>query len=262
MKTIFSILIIVAFFDYFGCKEKDVIYVETNPGNVKPGTIIGTVTYRPDYRSYETNLSGVRVNIVGTAFSTTSDANGKWILTDIPVGTYDINLTKAGFDTTTIFDVVFAANGTLPLETYTLYQKPTAAFISLTAEMINTSNTFGLGDTTQELFKINYTNVVNDTNIEFTLCLNNSPDVDYNNNKITLYYGSDWEGYYNVLNLKNQIMDYINYNYLQQYFKTGETVYLVAYPGAQELICEDYRTGYQRISSLGAPSPIASFLMK
>lgn len=48
---------------------------------------------------YETNepIAGAKVVIPGTAFSSTTDAEGKYEIQDIPPGEYELVVTKAGF---------------------------------------------------------------------------------------------------------------------------------------------------------------------
>lgn len=48
------------------------------------------------------NLSGVKVDIQGINKSYITDANGKFDIQNLPLGTYDIYFSKSGFDSSAL----------------------------------------------------------------------------------------------------------------------------------------------------------------
>jgi hypothetical protein len=78
-----------------------------------PGDIIGSVqVYDTNYVPMTDN-GGVKVSLEGTAYSTLSDASGKWHLTNIPAGTYTLVFSKDGYGIAKQQNFEFTGNGTL-----------------------------------------------------------------------------------------------------------------------------------------------------
>ncbi|MFH1051117.1 MAG: carboxypeptidase-like regulatory domain-containing protein [bacterium] len=75
--------------------------------DVKPGNITGIL----DIYDSDDN-SGAYVSLKGTKISTTTDYNGKWTLTNVESGVYDIIFSKPGYDTTECYGFPFPGNGT------------------------------------------------------------------------------------------------------------------------------------------------------
>lgn len=57
------------------------------------GGIVGTII-TPNSSSTTTGLAGVTVNLVGTSYSAVTDANGQYVISDVPEGNYTIKFTK------------------------------------------------------------------------------------------------------------------------------------------------------------------------
>lgn len=81
---------------------------------VKHGNITGVL----DIWDSDDN-SGAYVSLKGTNIFTTTDYNGKWTLTNVEPGVYDIIFSKPGYDTTECYGFPFPGNGTM----YCVYQQ-------------------------------------------------------------------------------------------------------------------------------------------
>ncbi|MFC2131304.1 carboxypeptidase regulatory-like domain-containing protein [Bacteroidota bacterium] len=73
---------------------------------IKPGNITGEL----DIYGSDDN-SGAFVSLKGTNIVTTTDYDGKWTLTDVEPGVYDIIFSKPGYDTTECYGFPFPGNG-------------------------------------------------------------------------------------------------------------------------------------------------------
>lgn len=69
-------------------------------GPLQTGDMVGYVRLVDIYgNSVYTGLSGITVSLEGTAYTTTTNANGMFSFTALPIGTYNIMATKAGYGT-------------------------------------------------------------------------------------------------------------------------------------------------------------------
>ncbi len=101
---------LLAFVLFCGCKDS-----VTNSGI--PGTMVGYVNFIDSaYESWvykvEGHLSGVHVALDGTQFQAVTDTSGKWIMTNVPAGTYSITYTKPGYASVKNISHSFVGNGT------------------------------------------------------------------------------------------------------------------------------------------------------
>ncbi len=122
-----------------GCKD----HLPTNPAQT--GTIVGRVVLNDESIAASQHspiplggsYGGVRVSLVGTDYSTVTQADGSWQLKDVPAGIYDILFEKDGFTWNRIWNQQFVGNGTLNLNSGTLnaptplYKKPSFSITSL-----------------------------------------------------------------------------------------------------------------------------------
>ncbi len=113
MKTILPYLISIFFL--IGCKGP------AGPAGPKlEGSLTGFVTLINVDGTYQTDMSGVTVTITGTSASATTDVNGKFTLTNVATGTYEIVYTKASYGILKHQGVSFASGGTASLGGVTL----------------------------------------------------------------------------------------------------------------------------------------------
>lgn len=70
---------------------------DSSTGPVASGDIWGYVTLADQDGIQLNDHSGMQVSLEGTTHSTTSDVNGKWVLTDVPAGVYNVMFQKQGF---------------------------------------------------------------------------------------------------------------------------------------------------------------------
>ena len=257
MKPLFSILMLAAVCYFFGCKEKDTIYTNTITGvDAKPGSIIGYVVYNTGMQQYP--YPGVSVSISGTSFTAITDTNGRYSLNDGPPGTYDINMYKIGYDTMTIYAFSYAGNGNGYAGDSWLSEISKFSFSSIKESFVQDT-----GNASTELFTIQWTDPdFKDTlpnYIPVTLFFSNQPNVDYNH---YLTWGMEYYDGISITKTTYLIPD--RSDNLNQFFKKGETVYVIAYPD-QEIhwvICTDPRTNISRYKTVPNPSPVASFVMQ
>ena len=87
------------------------------------GTMTGFVRL-VDENGDDLSSGGVKVSVDGTNFSTLSDSSGKWTLSDVTAGTYDISFSKEGFGTNKVVSFSFVGNGTAYLNRITVPAVP------------------------------------------------------------------------------------------------------------------------------------------
>ncbi len=111
-----------------GCKTNTIFYP------LPYGNFIGRMTGRVVPLDVQedslTNLySGTFVNISGTKFQTTTDANGAWKLDSVPAGIYTIQFSRPGFNTGSIVDYKFSGSGVAFMDDAVLIQLPTDSIV-------------------------------------------------------------------------------------------------------------------------------------
>lgn len=102
------------------------------PTSVAPGEIWGYVKVLDlDHLPWADN-SGITVSLDGTSYTATTDADGKWVLADVPPGAYILNFEKPGITPTRLINTQFAGNGVLYIPTFNLYELPAFTITDLT----------------------------------------------------------------------------------------------------------------------------------
>jgi hypothetical protein len=88
---------------------------QTSPVNAVAGsgTIIGSVSLYNRKNGKILDGSNATAELVGTVHRTTTDETGRWRLTGVLPGTYDIICSKPGFSEGRVYGVSFAGNGRL-----------------------------------------------------------------------------------------------------------------------------------------------------
>jgi hypothetical protein len=108
MKQFYILLVLVAgCFGLVACEEDPV----SAPVGAS-GEIVGFVTLRDVNGVRRTDMSGVRVTLRGTTFSALTDTNGKWRMTSVPAGIYDLDMSKPAFATNHLRAFQFVGGGT------------------------------------------------------------------------------------------------------------------------------------------------------
>ncbi|UCE38084.1 MAG: right-handed parallel beta-helix repeat-containing protein [Thermoplasmata archaeon] len=100
--------------DAAGNWNVDTMWVNVSAA-VTTGSISGTVTDEDGEP-----ISGVKVKLVDTTFSATTNENGDFTLTDMPAGTYDLSLEKTGYQDKTITGLTVTAGDDTKLTTDSL----------------------------------------------------------------------------------------------------------------------------------------------
>jgi hypothetical protein len=97
------------------------------------GSLTGAVELVDALGAPITDRSGVRVEVTGTSFAATSAADGTWRIDDLPAGTYDLQLSRAGFGEIRSFGYGFVGGGRAWLGVHRLSQKPIGRFTALSS---------------------------------------------------------------------------------------------------------------------------------
>ena len=94
-------------------------------GSLIPGTLHGSVVLEDTMGMPLADLSGARIELEETSIATLSDVQGNWKLTNIPLGTYTIRCSKAGFGFSRIKGYQLVGNGDVYMSTaFLLGAKP------------------------------------------------------------------------------------------------------------------------------------------
>ncbi len=91
MKTT-SVFAFLFMLTIFGCKSSTPTAVQVPTGELR-----GTVILIDGYGDTLAQKAGVVVNPIGTTLSATTDANGDWVIKNVPAQTYSVSYTKTGF---------------------------------------------------------------------------------------------------------------------------------------------------------------------
>jgi hypothetical protein len=237
MKDIKILLIILSLSVVFSCTDDSLV------SSLPTGTIMGFVTIMPNSPYEIKDHSNVDVIFENTNFSTTTDSIGKWLITDIPQGTYDIKFSKEGFGAYKRQGFQFVGNGTTSAGYSYLRKSPTFSIIdvsnSTTAEQIII--TFSITDT-----------VVNPQSTQFVrYFIGETPNVEAN----TLFYiFQDIEyipsdQFSAKLSIHKSDFDYYG-------FQSGEKAYMKIYPESSgfTIAYRDIYTGATIYPALGLNS--------
>lgn len=114
----------------FACKKEDKRPSSSSKAAMI-GALSGIVKLHDETSSSLPNASGVVVNLLGTTISFTTLDDGKFKLSNIPAGTYNLRCSKNGFGYF-IEQVLITGNGTLNLYSKDLYQVSSEAVNNLT----------------------------------------------------------------------------------------------------------------------------------
>jgi hypothetical protein len=117
-----------------GCKEGPA-GPQGPPGSTLSGDLSG-FAFLLDYNLRQlTDHSGILVQLEGSQIQTTTSANGKWILANIPTGTYTIKFSKSGYGTLKEISYQFVGGGRVFLGSRYLNQVAPYYVSNLTASV-------------------------------------------------------------------------------------------------------------------------------
>lgn len=129
MSNTWLAVIFTTLFVFSAC-ESETIQSNSPGGASLIGNVSGRVRlvdttyhYSDGYISMP-DRSGVVVRIEGTTFQASSDANGIWIIPNVPSGTYTASFDKPGFGRKKVYNIQHIGNGTLYLPEITLKKLP------------------------------------------------------------------------------------------------------------------------------------------
>ena len=129
--TVFLLLISVFF---FACKN------DSSSANDNSGTISGNVVLVDFTGKALANRSGVKLDLVGTTISTTSDSLGNWKFGSVSPGIYSIRYSKPGFGSSREYGVKFSAGGTMSYSGVLLLGAPPAFIPTIDTITANASS--------------------------------------------------------------------------------------------------------------------------
>lgn len=129
------IFIFIAGFLLWGCEDS------VDP-TASTGTISGTVKLS---KATNNDYSGAEILLDGPPYSTTSNTNGTWELSDVPAGVYKIDFNKLGYFTQTIYNFQFVGSGTYYFYTVTLPKVPSERVTQLNVQVIDTTSIYFSG---------------------------------------------------------------------------------------------------------------------
>jgi hypothetical protein len=109
---------------------------DQNPAPITKANIVGSVNLYDEGTTQVVN-SNMTVKVEGTtpSISATTDANGKFTLSDVPFGTYTIIYEKSGFGTYKRFDLAHANSGTVITNAPSLGEVSTTQITDLEANV-------------------------------------------------------------------------------------------------------------------------------
>lgn len=102
-------------------------------GPVLTGDLIGFAVLTDLNGTQLTDRSGVTVTAEGTNVSDVSDSSGRWVLVNLPTGTYTIAYSKTGYGTRKLMGYQFVGGGETLFGTTSLYQIPGFTVTGLSA---------------------------------------------------------------------------------------------------------------------------------
>lgn len=244
--VVFSILAIAS------CKKKQ---AETGPagpsgppgpaGNGVNGTITGNIRqYDQAGVTYSTGLNTTTVSIDGTSYSTITDAAANYTLSNVTPGIYSITFNKNGNSLTKRQQISFPGNGTLYLDAE-VYELPAFTITGFTAK-----------DTTRfgPCFKFTFTITPTNKAGMISVFSNLDGQLDVNN-------PGNYDIYPTVQVQPNQTV--FTYYTFSHSYKTGQTVYLKAYPASANSNGGyiDYATDKRVYTGYGSPSATKSVVI-
>ena len=128
MKTNTFVFLLFLLIAAWSCKKSTTTNTVVVNSNTSPGYISGVVLQYDQFGVQATqNLNGVTVSVEGQTYTTVTDTAGRYTLSGVQPGTYNVLFGKAGYGLWQQQQVSFAGNGTYFINGY-VYQKPNYNF--------------------------------------------------------------------------------------------------------------------------------------
>ncbi len=208
------------------------------------GSLTGVVKVYDDRGFPLEDFGDVQVKVSGTDIMTYTNPDGTWLIEKMPVGTYDFEFSKEGFDKGRIFGYRFRGGQHIDIGIrISMMEPPKTKVTSLFAIANKSLNSAVIKAYMTD--KSGYLIFFND---------NENVDKEYGNYKFVKFEDSrpgDVNG-----DVK------IDLDELKPFFGSGETVYIVIYPVNPSFTTyEDGNSGKVFYAGLGKPSQVISFTM-
>jgi len=128
MKLDYLTLGLIVLVGFTSCSKDD----DQTPEPITKANIIGSVNLY-DEGTTQIDNSGMTIKLEGTEFSSTTDSQGDFTLSEVPFGSYTLVYEKSGFGTFKKFDLEHTNTGSSTVvETPSLGQKSTTSVTNLT----------------------------------------------------------------------------------------------------------------------------------
>lgn len=158
---------IVLILTNYSCNRYDNITEVSIPN----GAITGFI-FPVDYMGRPvSDKSGITVSLEGTSISANSDKTGKWTLSNVPAGVYNISFSKSDYSTNKIVAYQFVGNGTAFIPTAYIPQEPPFKSNIDSLMMVNNDS-----DTLVTLF-YSISGAAQNYSRALTIYMHNQPDV-------------------------------------------------------------------------------------
>jgi hypothetical protein len=107
---------ILALIFFSNCKKESIPGPAGPSGSAGPsgnltGDIVGYISVYDLNENLLTDFSGVTVTLEGTTYSATSEKNGRFVLSHVTAGTYNVAYSKPGYGTTRFISFKFVGGG-------------------------------------------------------------------------------------------------------------------------------------------------------
>ncbi|HYX09972.1 MAG TPA: carboxypeptidase-like regulatory domain-containing protein [Bacteroidales bacterium] len=154
MKVIKLILLTNILIFLSGCNKEENTFLK--------GNIVGFVRLVDQHGNEVIDKSGVNITIEGLDNSVTSEANGRFELSGVPAGTYNLTFEKTGYGTHKKFSYQFIG-GNMPavLPETELYELPDIEILSL--EVTNNKNSITVSVTIPATIEFSVQSFINDS---------------------------------------------------------------------------------------------------
>lgn len=228
------------------CKKE----VKRHPSGaaVLPGAIKGTVRLYDQSGEQMMSMSGVLVEVQGTGISFTTLEDGKYQLSNIPAGTYNIKYSKKGFGYA-IEQVLITGNGTLNKSSVGLHQIP--------IEVVDVIKYEGYDSLAQAYnFMVSLKANVADAKLSIVLPFSVQPDVNISNPDLKIQY--EMAPKVDVNNFINKVARVrLPRTYFAKYYK--KIIYLKAFIASGDATVYDPESDLFYYSACSDASPEISF---
>ena len=220
-----------------GCKTTEQI-TSTNSGNLPTGTLFGYITPIDATAKILVDKSGTLVSVDGTSFSTLTDTSGKWVISNLPTSTYNLTVSRLGFNTMKYTSLIFVGGGTIKYpgsQSIGQSAKYTVGADAFIMPKIKTDNAGNRSLQTAGTILSRLNNIPGKASIFIRFIIGKSPNLDINDQNTYLIVSNSDNKYFETnidTTVTFDIADQSSYwsNQVLSRFAPGETVYIRLYP--------------------------------